>query len=234
MALDDVLTRRVQLGHRGPTLRFWEWSSPAAILGRFQSVRAEVYARAAEQAGVAVVRRVSGGGTMYVEPEHTITYSLYVPPELVAGLSFIDSYAFLDAWAVWALRELGIEVWYEPVNSMMSRHGKLAGAAQLRRQGVVLHHTTMAYDMDQDRLQRVLCLGRRPGNERAVASVVRPVGPLRMQTDLSRSAVIERLIDHFVGCYGGVEDTITADEHALAAELVGTKFSQPEWIYAVP
>ena len=46
--------------------------------------------------GVTVTRRVSGGGAMFIQPGNTITYSLYVPTSLVEGLSFEQSYAFLD------------------------------------------------------------------------------------------------------------------------------------------
>src|SRR5690606_25503175 len=41
MALDETLTYEVGAGRRPPTLRIWEWSSNAVILGRFQSVRNE-------------------------------------------------------------------------------------------------------------------------------------------------------------------------------------------------
>lgn len=47
-----------------------------------------------------VVRRISGGGAMFIEPGNTITYSLSVPDALVRGLSFADSYAYLDDWVL--------------------------------------------------------------------------------------------------------------------------------------
>lgn len=97
MALDAAITDEVGAGQRPPTLRIWEWSQPAVIIGRFQSLRNEVDPDGARRHGVTVVRRVSGGGAMFVEPGNTITYSLSVPQALVAGMSFQESYAFLDA-----------------------------------------------------------------------------------------------------------------------------------------
>ena len=96
VALDDVLTRQVGAGERPPTLRFWAWASRAVIIGRFQSVRNEVNLDAAAEMGVTVVRRISGGGAMFVEPEKSITYSLYLPEAYVDGLSFTQSYEALD------------------------------------------------------------------------------------------------------------------------------------------
>ena len=47
IALDQVLTEEVGAGRRGPTLRFWEWDSPAVVIGSFQSLRNEVDLEAA-------------------------------------------------------------------------------------------------------------------------------------------------------------------------------------------
>jgi hypothetical protein len=100
MALDEVLAREVAARRRPPTLRIWEWSAPAVVIGSFQSLRNEVDMAEAGRLGIMVVRRVSGGGAMFVEPASTITYSLYAPESLVAGMS----YAYLDDWVIGALR----------------------------------------------------------------------------------------------------------------------------------
>ena len=109
MALDEVLAERVGQGERPPTLRIWGWSRPCIVLGRFQSVRNEVDEAAAERNDVQIVRRISGGGAMFIEPEGAITWSIYAPQELVKGMSFAESYAHFDSWVIAALRDLGID-----------------------------------------------------------------------------------------------------------------------------
>ena len=79
MALDQVLSEAVGAGVRRPTLRIWEWGAPAVVIGSFQSLRNEVDADGAARHGITVVRRISGGGAMFIEPGNTITYSLTVP-----------------------------------------------------------------------------------------------------------------------------------------------------------
>src|SRR3954466_12410124 len=74
MALDEVLTLRVGRGERPPTVRIWGWTDRCIVLGRFQSVRNEVDEAAARANGVQLVRRISGGGAMFIEPEGAITY----------------------------------------------------------------------------------------------------------------------------------------------------------------
>src|SRR5690625_4421827 len=121
LALDQVLVEELAAGRRGPMLRMWEWAGSAAILGSFQSVRNEVDLEAAARRGVQVVRRISGGGAMFVEPGNSITYSLYVPTTLVDGLSFEQSYAFLDDWVLGALRELGVQAEYVQIGRASCR-----------------------------------------------------------------------------------------------------------------
>ncbi|KAG1438077.1 hypothetical protein G6F57_019997 [Rhizopus arrhizus] len=59
MALDAVITDEVGAGQRPPTLRIWEWSAPAVVIGRFQSLKNEVDPEGAKRHGIEVVRRVS-------------------------------------------------------------------------------------------------------------------------------------------------------------------------------
>ena len=69
MALDEVLTVKVGKGERPPTIRVWGWASKCIVLGRFQSVKNEVDEASAREHGVEIVRRISGGGAMFIEPD---------------------------------------------------------------------------------------------------------------------------------------------------------------------
>jgi lipoate-protein ligase A len=235
MALDQVYAEEMAAGRRGPTLRIWEWASNSVIIGSYQSWANEVDAEAAKRHDVTVVRRVSGGGAMFVEPGNTITYSLVVPGSLVDGMSFIDSYAFLDSWTIGALRSLGINATYLPINDIASPEGKIAGAAQKRfADGTVLHHVTMSYDIDAVKMLEVLRIGREKVSDKGTKSAVKRVDPLRSQTGMSRREIIDAFIAHFADLYGLELSQPTEDELARAEELVRTKFATPEWLYRVP
>ncbi|MEU6770806.1 biotin/lipoate A/B protein ligase family protein [Streptomyces sp. NPDC046759] len=240
MALDEVLTTEVATGRRPPTLRVWEWGAPAVIIGSFQSLRNEVDPEGAARHGIEVVRRISGGGAMFVEPGNTITYSLSVPESLVHGLSFQDSYAYLDDWVLGALGDMGVRAWYQPLNDIATDQGKIAGAAQKRivgpggGPGAVLHHVTMSYDIDADKMTEVLRIGREKLSDKGTTSAKKRVDPLRRQTGLPRTAVIDRMIDSFHARYGLAPGRITDDELARAQKLARTKFASPEWTARVP
>jgi len=235
LALDQVLTEEVGAGRRGPTLRFWEWDQPAVVIGSFQSLRNEVDPEAAERFGFEVVRRISGGGAMYMDAQSIVTYSLYAPGELVQGMSFADSYAYLDEWVITALRSLGIDAFYQPLNDITSAKGKIGGAAQKRLgNGALLHHATMSYDMDGEKMVQVLRIGREKMSDKGTTSAAKRVDPLRSQTGLPRAEIIERLKQTFTGLYGATPGHVTDAELAAAEELVTTKFATPEWLRRVP
>lgn len=230
MALDDVLTQEVAAGRRAPTLRIWEWASAAVVIGSFQSLRNEADAAAAARYGLTVVRRSSGGGAMFVEPDNTVTYSLHAPESLVRGLSIVDSYAFLDGWVLAALADLGVEAHHRPINDIVSPTGKIAGAAQRRfASGGVLHHVTMAYDIDAVRMAEVLRFGREQSPGPGTRSARQRVDPLRRQTRLSRVEVIDRLVATFRQRYGLTDDELRPDELSAAEKLVATKYGTWEW-----
>ncbi len=235
LALDQVLTEEVGAGRRPPTLRIWEWNTPAVVIGSFQSLQNEVDLDNAAKYGFEVVRRVSGGGAMFMDAGAIITYSLYAPIELVQGMSFADSYAFLDEWVIVALRSLGVEAFYQPLNDISSTKGKIGGAAQKRLgSGAVLHHVTMSYDMDGERMTEVLRIGREKLSDKGTTSAAKRVDPLRTQTGLPRRAIIERMVDTFTSLYGAVPGDITADELARARQLADEKFGSQEWLRRVP
>ncbi len=215
MVVDEQWAREVAAGTRPPTLRFWQWNAPCVVVGRFQSIPDEVHEEVARAEGFTVVRRCTGGGAMFIEPGNTITYSLYAPLGFVEGLSAEQSYRLCDRWLVEALRGLHLDVGFCGVNDIVSQYGKIGGAAARRfprpastiissdehggnrhtqANGAILHHVTLAYDIDAETMSRVLNTSREKMSDKAVKSAVKRVDPLKRQTGMSRLELIDYLI----------------------------------------
>lgn len=234
MALDEVLLGRVIAGTRRPAVRFWEWIEPALVIGSHQSVGNEVDVEAAGLQGFTITRRMSGGGTMLAEPARTITYSIYLPGSAVEGLSFRQSYAALDVWAVRAFNALGVPASYREINDIVSPRGKIAGAAQARRRGFVLHHTTIAHSMDVELLPRLIRIGRERVSERGVRSADKSVSPLSWFTPLSCAETTRHLERSFGDEFNATTRGLSAEELDSAHELVAAKYATPEWVNRLP
>jgi len=234
MALDEVLLESVRAGLRRPTLRIWEWIEPALVIGSHQSVINEVDVVSARELGFVVTRRMSGGGTMLCEPGRTITYSIYVPESIVAGITFRKSYALLDEWAVRAFVELGIPAGYREINDIISPRGKIAGAAQARRRGFVLHHTTIAHSMDVGLVPRLIRIGRPPIAQTGVRSANKSVSPLSWFTALSCAEVAGSLVRYFSSEFLTRKSDALPAELEAAHHLVSTKYATPAWVNRLP
>lgn len=137
---------------------------------------------------------------MFIEPGNTITYSLYAPLDFAHGMSIEESYKLCDHWLVEALRGLGLDVRFAGINDIATQHGKLGGAAQRRfapvngGPGAILHHVTLAYDIDAEKMTRVLNVSREKMSDKAVKSAVKRVDPMRSQTGMSRDEVVAWLV----------------------------------------
>lgn len=234
MALDEVLLEQVMHGRRRPTLRLWRWIERALVIGSHQSVRNEVDLRNAEELGFIVTRRMSGGGTMLCEPGRTITYSMYIPESLVSEISFRKSYALLDDWAVRAFNALGIPASYREINDIVSPQGKIAGAAQARRRGFVLHHTTVAHSMEDDLMRRLIRIGRGPLADRGIRSADKLVSPLSLFTQLTCDEVAAHMQTFFQREFQAEERALTREELEAASQLVASKYSEASWINRLP
>lgn len=201
-ALDELLLEGVDEGTIPPTLRFWYRETPAVPLGRFQAYEDEVAVDYVDKNEIPVVRRITGGGAMYVDQGDVITYSMYLPRSLVPE-DVEESYATLNEWVLEALRDLGLEVSHEPLNDIAHPDGKIGGAAQLRKRNAVLHHATMSYSLDLEEMLRTLRIGEEKLSDKAVKSAEKRVTLIDEYTEATRSAVIDQLIEAFQAEYGG-------------------------------
>ena len=225
MAIDRQWAREVAAGTRPPSVRFWEWTSPAVVVGRFQSIPDEVYVDEAERLGFTVVRRCTGGGTMVVQPHGAITYSLYAPQWFVDGLGAAEAYRLCDSWLIDALQGLGVDARFQGLNDIavpgggmvqgaadgdsipsVAPWGKAGGAAQRRfptpsgsgGPGAVLHHTTLAFDLDGALMARMLNTSPEKMHDKAVRSAAKRVSPLCLQPALrnvGRDVLLRTLAD---------------------------------------
>ena len=121
------------------------------------------------------------------------------------------------------------------MNDIASPSGKIAGAAQKRFVGgAVLHHVTMAYDIDADKMLLVLRIGREKLSDKGTRSANKRVDPLRSQTHLPRAEVMASFLATFRRLHHVVDGELTAVELTEAQQLARSKFLNPEWTARVP
>ncbi|UPM45116.1 lipoate--protein ligase family protein [Halocatena salina] len=227
-ALDQVLLDRIATGEREPVLRFWYRAAPAVPIGRFQSYENEVAVDYVSEHDIDVVRRITGGGAMYVAPGDVITYSLYLPRTDVPD-DVEASYELLDEPIVEALRGVGVAARHEPLNDIVHPDGKLGGAAQLRVDHGVLHHATLSYALDIREMLRVLRIGEEKLSDKAVQSAEQRVARIADHTEATRETIIQAIADAYAERYGDGIASLADKEIERAEELAAARFDTDDW-----
>lgn len=227
-ALDEVLTEKMEQDDIRPTLRFWHRKNRAIPIGRFQSYGDEVQQDYVEEKDIEVVRRITGGGAMYSEPGDVITYSMYLPKRMVPE-DVEESYRELDSWAIDALNSIGLDVEWRPLNDIEHPEGKIGGAAQLRKQNAVLHHTMLSYDLDTRNMLKALRIGKEKVSDKAIESAEKRVAVMRDYIDRGRQEVIDQMKEQFQKEHDTREGSLTDEELEEARELAEEKFSSDDW-----
>ena len=151
LALDEALLDALQAvdtsGERPvETLRLWESNRPFIVIGRSARLNDEVDAEACARAGVPVLRRVSGGGTVMVGPgclAFTLVLSLTRRPE---HRDIRRSMRIIVESLASALPLDGLHL--EGTSDLCWHAWKVSGHAQRRTRDALLHHGTLIYGLD--------------------------------------------------------------------------------------
>lgn len=120
--------------------------SPAVVCGRFQNVFRETDVLLAEERGVGVFRRITGGGAVYHEGGN-VNFTL-ITNRSAGG---IDPSRLLDPLAD-ALRSLGLDARATEGTDIAVDGVKVSGSARAAIGGRELHHATLLFDADLDAL----------------------------------------------------------------------------------
>ena len=154
MALDEAMA--VYAGLRGEALlRLYWFNPPAVTIGYFQRLEEAVDMREAGNLGISVVRRVTGGGSVYHDPHAELVYSVAAPEDWLPA-STREAFRAILEWLIDALRSLGIEPQLSGVNDIIVDGRKVSGNAQARLYGAVLQHGTILLEAKRELMERVL------------------------------------------------------------------------------
>jgi len=238
MAIDEAILMARVMGKVPNTVRFYRWEPSAVSLGMFRPVEQDVHVEACRRLGVDIVRRSTGGGTVYHDQEGEITYSVVVDAASLGSPDVPGSYARICAGLIKACEFLGLEAEMHPGGpracpNIVIGGKKISGNAQVWRKGVILQHGTFLLKVDLARMFTVLKapwpvpleeIVRRA--ERKITSVERELGraiPVR--------EAYEALVQGFSEALSVVLEPgkLTDFELKLARKLYEAKYTREEW-----
>lgn len=148
-----------------PSGRVWR-NEACVVLGRFLEAKEETYPERADELGIPLIHRCSGGGAVFHDLGN-INYSIYLQDEAI-GLRAEDSLRLLSFPVTELLETLGVPWQWVPPNNIYVQGKKVSGSAQARSSGRLLHHGTLLVDCDLAVMQRLL----KPSGKSRVAPVI--------------------------------------------------------------
>ena len=228
-ALDEAILDAHITGRIPNTLHFYIRSAPTVSVGYFQKISETVDEVECERRGVAIIRRKSGGSSIYTDRGQLI-YGLIIHEDDLPQ-EREDSFRVICQAIADAVRIFGVDAVYRPMNDVEVDGRKISGNAQLRRKGSVLQHGTIVVDTDLGEMDAVLKVG-----DRSRANVARPSDRMITLAQLIGTVPeMDVVKGALVSVFGKAFDAefskapLTDVEGSMVKELVADHYSRREW-----
>ena len=222
MAFDEYVLERLPLDE--PVFYLWR-NAPSVIIGLNQSAYAEVNLPYLESRGIALARRVTGGGAVYHDLQN-LNYSI-VGRSRDLNADYPEYLHFM----VNALRRMGVPAELSGRNDIMVDGRKCSGYAKRVWKDRLMVHGTLMFDVDLSVLQDVLSV---PGSKMAasgVASVRSKVANLKDYLPAFKDVLA--LKDALHGILAGADEEVilTDSQQAEIERMAEEKFRTWDWLY---
>ncbi|WP_297420788.1 biotin/lipoate A/B protein ligase family protein [Thermococcus sp.] len=231
MAIDEAIMHARIEGKAPNTVRLYAFSPSSVTIGRFQSVVHDVNLDEARKLDIPVVRRITGGGSVFHDEFGEVTYSVVIGEDFHLALKNVESsYRYLAGPLVDALKELSLDADFSGLNDVTVNGKKISGSAQTRKKGVILQHGTFMYSTRVEVLGRVLRVSKLKLQDKGVSSIWERVTTLEREgVKLNRWEAYELLRQSFFNAFPLEEGELTDYELDLAEKLVEERYGNPKW-----
>lgn len=202
-------------------------NAPSIIVGKFQNTLAEINLEYVKEKDIKVVRRMSGGGTVYHDLGN-LNFSFHT---LLGKNDFMDFSNFTRP-VLNLLNDLGVPAVLEGRNDLLVDGKKFSGNAKLARQGKMIQHGTILLNSEMEVLSQALTVNPLKFVDKATKStrsrVTNLIGyfPEPVSTgDLKKLLTAEILKDN----PGAVPYPLTEEDLVGIEKLMTEKYETWDW-----
>jgi lipoate-protein ligase A len=222
LALEEFLLRQMVIDE--PVLLFYV-NDPSIVVGRNQNVFEEINFTTVRRQKIPVLRRLSGGGTVYHDAGN-LNYSLLTPDQ-----ELLNDFTAFTRPVIEALRGLRLSAELRNRSSIFVGDRKLSGNAQYATAGRLVSHGTLLVQSDLAQLREVIRPARQQVQSRAVKSVRSRVTNIN---DLLGSAVtLDEVKDQvkrsFVGSDAAVPLHLEDDDWKAVQQIARERYRSWSW-----
>ncbi len=205
-------------------------STPCVVVGKHQNTLNEVNTLLAEELNIPVIRRISGGGTVYHD-NGNLNYTIITSSKNTSTLvNFNKSTAPIISF----LKEYSIEATFEGKNNLRINNLKFSGNSAHVYKNKVLHHGTLLYNTDLTLLNKIITPPDQLITDKAVQSIRTSVTNISEQTEVFNNIADfeQKLKNHLLKTLNinDVRELSTSEKEEIN-KLITSKYKQWEWNY---
>lgn len=233
IAFDAALIEERQAGRVPDTIRFLRFP-PTALIGRHQDLSREVHVDYCSENGIGVVRRITGGGAIYLD-EGQLGWELVFHRRSLGIAALPDvARAICDAAAA-GLGRLGVNARFRPRNDIEVDGRKISGTGGFYDGDVLIYQGTVLIDLDAGAMLRALKIPESKLAKRQLDSAAQRVVTLKelLGDGLPDIETVKQvLIAGFTDGLGidARPGDITAAEEALATTYFSDEIGTDEFV----
>ena len=207
---------------------FMLWQNePSVIVGKHQNTLAEINYGFVKENNIPVIRRISGGGTVYHD-KGNLNFTFICSGE--KG-KLVDFKKFTKP-VIGVLNQLGVPARFEGKNDIRANGFKISGNAEHVYKNKVLHHGTLLFSADLGFLEKAIKSHPERYNDKAVQSVRSRVTNISdfLKKDVSIETFREQIISQIKKTERETTDhTFTSEDIEAVNKLVKEKYSTWQW-----
>ena len=198
---------------------FWR-TTPTLMVGKYQNVLEEINKPYADAHGIHLVRRMSGGGTIYTDLGGW-QFSFIQHRE--AGEIEFGQYI---APVIGALEEMGVTASFNGRNDLTIDGRKFSGNAQYRLGDCIVHHGSLLFDTDIRQMAEATTPDSYKINSKSIKSVrdrvtnISDYLPQPMDPETFKETMVRHIMNGSTAVY-----TVTPEDDARIRELAREKFN---------
>jgi len=204
-------------------------NDPSVIIGKHQNAYAEINPDFIRDNNIKVVRRISGGGTVWHD-HGNLNFSFIRKGKEGDLVNFFKySSPILDV-----LLKLGLNAAFKGKNSIAINSLKVSGMAEHIHKNRVLHHGTLLFNSDLSGLLEALRINPRRYRDKAVKSIRSRTANISdfLTKKMGISELSDDIFNHIIEMYPGSKFyNLSTSDHEAIQQLVREKFSTWEWNY---
>ncbi len=239
MAIDEaIITARVE-GLVPNTIRFYRWNPSSVSIGRFQNVFNHVQVENCQRHGVDIVRRITGGGTVYHDFEGEITYSVILKEKDLGTRDVVIAYNTICNGLIEAAKILGVDANFDPGDprncpNIVIDGKKISGSAQFHKGGAFLQHGTFLLDVDLTKMFTFLRVPWAKTATDVICVAKERITSIKheLASNISVEEAYEALIKGFQKAFDiefTEEETLTTYEQKLVEKLRKERYMTEKW-----